>query len=169
MATLRSDSEEELGDEFGDEAVANLVEAVQELLPRMSQACLERAKERILALGEEVTDAACAEQDVQDIITAAASGCPDVDEAGAAAFAEWAGNLDAPALDKSVRELCDIIMQGRPGDELLAFQLTLARGFICSATTKWGNGETVDLGGNYALGMKYIIHRHLRVTVLKVL
>ena len=80
MATLRSDSEEELTDESGDEVVANLVEAVQELLPRMSQACLERAKERILVLGEEVTDAACAEQEVQDIITAAASGCPDVDE-----------------------------------------------------------------------------------------
>ena len=113
MATLRSDSEEELADEFGDEAVANLVEAVQELLPRMSQACLERAKERILALGEEVTDAACAEQEVQDIITAAASECPDVDEAGVAAFAEWAGHLDAPTLDKCVRELCDSIMQGR--------------------------------------------------------
>ena len=87
------DSGEGLADEFGDEAVANLVEAVQELLPRMSQACLERAKERILALGEEVTDAACAEQEVQGITTAAASRCPDVDEAGVAAFAEWAGHL----------------------------------------------------------------------------
>ena len=57
-------------------------------------------------------------------LSTAASGCQDVDEAGVAAFVEWAGHLDAPALDKCVRELCDSIMQGRPGDELLAFQLT---------------------------------------------